>query len=60
LKAFVTDALNSHLGPIRARRSEIENDPGRVRDILKRGIQKARQEAERTLAEVRTVMNMDI
>lgn len=60
LKAFVTDALNSHLAPIRARRSEIEKDPGRVRDILVRGIQRARQEAERTLAGVRSVMNMDI
>ena len=60
LKDFVTDALNSHLAPIRARRSEIEADPGRVRDILLRGIQRARQEAEKTLAEVRAAMNMDI
>ena len=60
LKAFVTEALNSHLAPIRARRREIEKDPERVRDILRRGIQRARQEAEKTLAEVRTVMNMDI
>ena len=60
LKTFVTDALNSHLAPIRARRSEIEKDPGRVRDILLRGIRKARQEAEKTLAEVRAVMNMDV
>ena len=60
LKAFVTDALNSHLAPIRARRGEIEKDPGRVRDILVRGIRRARQEAEKTLAEVRAVMNMDI
>lgn len=60
LKAFVTDALNSHLAPIRAKRSEIEKDPGRVRDILVRGIRRARQEAEKTLAKVRAVMNMDI
>jgi hypothetical protein len=49
-----------HLAPIRERRSKMEKDPGRVRDSLVRGIRRARQEAEKILAEVRFVMNMDI
>jgi tryptophanyl-tRNA synthetase len=60
LKQIVTEALNECLAPIRKRRIEIENDHGYVHDVLVKGITKAREEAVKTLDEVRTAMNMVI
>jgi tryptophanyl-tRNA synthetase len=60
LKKLLTDSLNAYLHPIRARRKEIEQNPERVRDVLREGIRETREIAEATLKEVRSVMNMDI
>lgn len=59
LKKLTTDLLNAHLEPIRAKRAEFEKDKEYVRTILKNGIKKAREEAEKTLKDVRTAMNME-
>jgi tryptophanyl-tRNA synthetase len=59
LKALLTEALNSHLAPIRERRARYANDPSYVQQVLARGVQRAREEAIRTLDEVRKAMNMD-
>lgn len=58
LKAELTEALNAFLRPIRKRRAELEKDPEYIRSILRAGIRRAREEGERTLNEVREVMNM--
>jgi tryptophanyl-tRNA synthetase len=58
LKRFVSDAVNEHLAPIRARRAEIERDRHLVADILSAGNARARAIAQVALAEVRAVMNM--
>ena len=60
LKAVVIERLNDCLAPIRARRTELEKDPAYVRKVLTRGIERARELAQATLAEVRTVMRMDL
>jgi len=60
LKELVVDSLNSYLVTIRARRREIEKDSSYVRQVLVRGINKAREEGAKTLEEVRYVMNMKI
>jgi tryptophanyl-tRNA synthetase len=60
LKEILMDSLNAHLSPIRKKRKEIEKDEAYIRDVLRRGIQKAREEAEKTLLRVRNAMHMEI
>ena len=59
LKSFVTDALNEYLKDLRARRAELAQDPQLVSDVLTKGVEIARAEAQKTLNEVREVMNMN-
>ncbi|MFJ7326813.1 tryptophan--tRNA ligase [Streptomyces cyaneofuscatus] len=56
LKRTVTDAVNSHLAPYRARRAEYAADLTYVRSVLRTGNERANALAERTLEEVREAM----
>ena len=58
LKKVVTEAVNEHFAPIRARRAELSADPGYLREVLARGNARANEVAEATLAEVRGAMGM--
>ena len=58
LKKELAEAVNSFFQPMRTRRSELEQDPGYIAKILKAGNDKAREEAVKTLSEVRSAMNM--
>jgi tryptophanyl-tRNA synthetase len=59
LKALLTEALNSTLAPIRERRGRYAADMAYVQDVLRKGVERARQEGITTLAQVRKGMNMD-
>lgn len=56
LKQAVTEAVNDHLAPLRARRAELAADRGYVHDVLRRGNERANAVAEATLREVRAAM----
>ncbi|MEV0531254.1 tryptophan--tRNA ligase [Kitasatospora sp. NPDC050463] len=56
LKRTVTEAVNEHFAPMRARRAELAADRGYIRQVLREGAERANAVAEATLAEVRTVM----
>ncbi|QOQ39217.1 tryptophan--tRNA ligase [Trueperella pecoris] len=58
LKKVVTEALNEHLAPLRARRIELANDPAYLESVLARGVAKAREQAAQTLAEVHAAFGM--
>ncbi|WP_299449416.1 tryptophan--tRNA ligase [uncultured Serinicoccus sp.] len=58
LKRVVTEAVNEHLAPLRARRAELEADPAELRRVLAAGNAHANEVAEATLAEVREAMQM--
>ena len=58
LKDAVTDAINEHLRPMRARRLELANDPGALGEILKDGNRRANELAEATLARVQAALGM--
>jgi len=58
LKRVVTEAVNEHLAPIRARRAELEADPAELRRVLAAGNAHANEVAEATLEEVREAMQM--
>jgi tryptophanyl-tRNA synthetase len=57
LKEVVTEAVNEHLRPLRARRREYAKDRGLIRQILRAGNERANGIAEATLAEVRAAMS---
>ncbi|MFJ8850408.1 tryptophan--tRNA ligase [Streptomyces sp. NPDC102437] len=56
LKRTVTEAVNSRMAPIRARRAEYARDMGYVRSVLRAGNERANEIAAATLEEVRSVM----
>lgn len=58
LKKLVTESLNEYLAPLRARRLELQADPGYLQEVLRRGNERAREIAVQTLDEVRTAMQM--
>ncbi len=57
-KAIVAARINARLAPIQERRNIYEEQPQKVRDILKQGTAKARQVAQATMAEVRQAMKL--
>ena len=59
VKKFLVEVLNNFLDPIRERREQFEKDPDLVDRILKEGTEKARAEAQKTLAEVKKAMKLD-
>ncbi|MBQ6521817.1 MAG: tryptophan--tRNA ligase [Atopobiaceae bacterium] len=58
LKRYVTEAVNGYFEPIRARRAELEQDMGYIKDVLADGNRRANEIADATLAEVREAMGM--
>ncbi|MFP7696919.1 tryptophan--tRNA ligase [Trueperella sp. LYQ143] len=58
LKNVVTEAINEHLAPLRARRAELIADPAYLQQILQRGITRAREQAQLTLDAVHEVLGM--
>ncbi|WP_166355306.1 tryptophan--tRNA ligase [Phytoactinopolyspora limicola] len=58
LKAVVTDAVNDHLRPLRARRAELATDRGVVRDVLRSGAERANDIATNTLDDVQRALGM--
>ena len=59
VKKYLVKILNNFLDPIRKRRAEFEKDPQLVDRILKEGTEKAREEAKKTLEEVKKAMRID-
>lgn len=59
VKKYLVEVLNNFLEPIRKRRIEFEKQPEMVEKILEEGTKKARQEAQKTLAEVKKAMKLD-
>ncbi len=58
LKDAVTEAVNEHLAPIRARRLDLDGQPDFLRDVLRAGNERAREIAAATLNEVREALGM--
>ncbi len=59
VKKYLAKILNKFLQPIRENRARFERDPKLVERILKEGTQKAREEAQKTLKEVKKAMKLD-
>ena len=59
VKRKLVDAIESFLEPIRERRATYAAQPQRIDDIIRAGSERAREEAKRTLHEVRAAMHLD-
>lgn len=59
VKKRLLEKLQAFLTPIRERRQEFAKDPAMVMDIIFKGTERAREVAEKTLAEVRKAMRLD-
>lgn len=59
VKKYLAQVLNNFLDPIRKKRAEYEKNPELIDQILKVGTEKARQEAQKTLDEVKKAMHID-
>ena len=57
-KKELSEILNTALAPLRARRAELEADPGYVMQVLRDGADRARAVAVETMALVRTALNL--
>ena len=57
-KKLFAKNLNAHLEPFRAKRAELESQPGYVQDILDDGGKRARVIAQATMEEVRAAMEL--
>jgi tryptophanyl-tRNA synthetase len=58
-KRLLAKVLIDFLAPMRARRAELVRDKDTVLDILRDGSRQARERAQETMEQVRTVMGMD-
>lgn len=58
LKKRLTDAVNTELAPLRARREELLADTGYLDEVLAHGNRRANEVADATLDEVRAAMGM--
>lgn len=59
LKRRLNDLLQTIIAPIRSRRQDFEKDIPAVMDVARRGTEKARQVAAKTLADVRSAMKIN-
>ena len=58
VKQFLAQVLNQFLKPIREKRAQLEKESGLIEKILVDGTKRTREEARRTLDEVRNVMGL--
>ncbi len=59
VKKYLVEVLNNFLEPIRIRRAEYEKQPELIDKILREGIEKAEDEAKKTMEAVRKAMKME-
>ena len=57
-KKLFAKNLNAHLEPFRAKRAELESQPGYVQDVLDDGAKRARVIAQKTMTEVREAIQL--
>lgn len=57
-KKETAEIINANLAPVRARRAELEADPGYVEQVLANGAERARAAASETMAVVRKALHL--
>jgi tryptophanyl-tRNA synthetase len=55
---MLLDKINDYFGPAREKRKQLAADPAIVEDVLRSGAQRARREAQQTMALVREAVGM--
>jgi tryptophanyl-tRNA synthetase len=55
-KIALLNKINEYFAPARAKRKSLSSDPAYVESVLQEGARRARQEADKTMALVRTAV----
>jgi tryptophanyl-tRNA synthetase len=58
-KKMLVDKMAAFLEPIQHKRRELQNDPDMLWGIIRQGTDRAREEAARTLDELRSILNLN-
>lgn len=59
VKKALFEKFEAHFAPLRQRRAELQKDPGHVEDVLRRGAERARAEAKKTLKKARQAVGLE-
>ena len=59
-KKVLADNITQELAPVRERAKELEDNPGYVLDVLKRGAERCREIAQKTMKEVRLSLGLNL
>ncbi|MGN1227726.1 MAG: tryptophan--tRNA ligase [Christensenellales bacterium] len=59
IKKFLINILEEKLAPIRQRRAELEKEPEKVYEILRKGSEKAKEKAHKTLIKIKNAMGIN-
>ena len=59
VKKQLFELLEAHFAPLRKRREELQKDPGYVGSVLRRGAERARTEARKTLQKARQAVGLE-
>jgi tryptophanyl-tRNA synthetase len=57
-KEMLLEKIDAHFGPARKRRKQLAEDPNAAEEVLRHGAQRARAEAQQTMALVREALGM--
>ena len=59
VKEKLAIAINKMLSPMRARMADLENNPGKIEEILRNGVKRGREVSEETLTQVKEAMKIN-
>ena len=59
VKKALHERFEAHFGPIRAKRLELEKNPDYVEGVLRKGAERARVEARKTLKKARQAVGLE-
>lgn len=59
VKQKLIKVINAVLDPMRERRAELEKNPEKIEEILRKGVEKGREVTRKTLGEVKKAMKLD-
>jgi tryptophanyl-tRNA synthetase len=59
VKKQLAEMFEAHFAPLRQKRAELQKDPGHIESVLRRGAERARAEARKTLKKARQAVGLE-
>lgn len=58
-KKLLLEKIQEFLEPIQQKRQELRDNPDQIKEVIKKGTEKAREQAQKTLDEIRVLLNLN-